>query len=240
MLDFHTHILPGIDDGSRDVETSLKMLQLSARQGVRGIVLTPHFYGDREHPEDFLRRRNAAFSALVQGTAQLSACPGLLLGAEVHYYRGMGRSEDVTRLCIGSSNLILVEMPFCTWTSQMLRDIEELHTHMGCRVIIAHIDRYLPMQPRDSVTALRTDCKAILQANAEAFFQRGKRRRVLKMLEQKEIRLLGSDCHNLTSRPPNLKDAADYIRGKLGDSPLHAVDQLGARLFELGSSGGSI
>jgi protein subunit release factor B len=54
MTDLHTHILPGMDDGSPDVETSIAMLRMEAEQGVHTVVLTPHFYRDRERPEHFL------------------------------------------------------------------------------------------------------------------------------------------------------------------------------------------
>ena len=54
MIDFHTHILPEMDDGSESVEESIQMLELSAGQGVKWMVATPHFYADREDPKTFL------------------------------------------------------------------------------------------------------------------------------------------------------------------------------------------
>ena len=65
VLDLHSHVLPGIDDGSPDVETSLEMLRLSAQQGVEAMVATPHFYAWRNRVERFLRRRQRAFEQLV-------------------------------------------------------------------------------------------------------------------------------------------------------------------------------
>ena len=60
MTDLHTHILPGMDDGAVSVETSLEMLRMERDQGVDAVVLTPHFYRDRERPEQFLARRRAS------------------------------------------------------------------------------------------------------------------------------------------------------------------------------------
>lgn len=60
MIDFHSHILPGVDDGSKNVEMSLEMLRASAAQGVTDICLTPHFYAERNTPEKFLEKRRRA------------------------------------------------------------------------------------------------------------------------------------------------------------------------------------
>jgi protein-tyrosine phosphatase len=55
ISDFHTHILPAMDDGSASVEESIALLELEAAQGVERVVLTPHFYPMRESPAEFLR-----------------------------------------------------------------------------------------------------------------------------------------------------------------------------------------
>jgi protein-tyrosine phosphatase len=230
MFDFHTHILPGVDDGSKSVGTSLKMLQMSRSQSVDGIVLTPHFYADQDTPQRFLRRRAKSADLLGQELGRLQRCPVLLLGAEVHYFHGMGRSTDLEQFCIGNSNLILVEMPFQSWSSRVLQDVEEIHDRLGLQVIIAHIDRYLSMESAEDVEALR-DAHTMFQANAEFFLQRSSRRKAIKMLERQEIQLLGSDCHNLTSRAPNLGQAVEYIEKKLGNSALDSVNALSKAMF---------
>ena len=65
MIDFHTHILPGIDDGAKDVSVSAAMLEMEKEQGVNEIVLTPHYYGKFYSPTDFVRRRAAAYEKLL-------------------------------------------------------------------------------------------------------------------------------------------------------------------------------
>ena len=69
MIDFHSHILPGIDDGSKNVETSLKMLSISKSGGVDTVVLTPHCHPmSQEHIDKFLERRENSFRALSSET----------------------------------------------------------------------------------------------------------------------------------------------------------------------------
>ena len=105
-------MLPGIDDGSKNVEMSLDMIRRSAEQGVEGIIFTPHFYADMNSPETFLNRRARALEALESNLDKLPKVPIYTVGAEVHYFRGISRIQDLESLCIGKSDYILIEMPF--------------------------------------------------------------------------------------------------------------------------------
>ena len=100
--DFHTHILPCVDDGSRSVEQSLEMLRQCKKMGIRHVILTPHFYADRDHPDRFLERRSAAFAALQEAVAEEDV-PAVIPGAEVHYFPNMGSSDVLRKLSIGGS-----------------------------------------------------------------------------------------------------------------------------------------
>ena len=105
MIDFHSHILPEIDDGSGSAAESLQMLEVSARQGVKLIAATPHFYAAESSPEQFLRRR--AKSAGMLQKLLGSALPQVLLGAEVCYFDGISRTEALEGLKLELSALQL-------------------------------------------------------------------------------------------------------------------------------------
>ena len=68
MIDWHSHILPGIDDGSRDVSESLALIEKLSEQGVDTVVATPHFYADDNSVDAFLEKRNKAYEAMLNGT----------------------------------------------------------------------------------------------------------------------------------------------------------------------------
>ena len=240
MLDFHSHILPGIDDGSKSPEMSVEMSHQSIRQGITGIVLTPHFYADTDNPETFIQNRQAAAEILLEAVRDIPDCPRLLLGAEVHYYRGMGQSSVLERFCIGQTNAIMVEMPFRSWGRQVVRDIEDIHRRMGLQVIIAHIDRYLSLVGESVIDTLRTNSGALLQANADFFLRYRTRRKAIHMLQDGQIDLLGSDCHNTAGRAPNLGLAAAFIESKLGRAPLAELDRCAGRIFDAGSTLGLV
>ena len=103
MVDFHTHILPKIDDGSKSVEESLAMLRSEWEQGIQEVVLTPHFYPQMDDPREFLARRQASFERLQAAMGE-EALPKLRLGAEVYFYYGMSNSEILKELVISYDN----------------------------------------------------------------------------------------------------------------------------------------
>ena len=81
IIDFHTHVLPAMDDGSRSVEESLQMLRMEVEQGIFHVVATPHFYPQYDNPEQFLRKRTAAEMQLREAMAKETGMPELTVGA---------------------------------------------------------------------------------------------------------------------------------------------------------------
>lgn len=227
LIDFHTHILPGIDDGSQSLEESLRMIEISAAQGVGCIALTPHFYATRENPERFIEKREKAFGLLKASLP--SGSPILLPGAEVEYFEGISEVQELDRFRIGNSCGLLVEMPFCHWTNRMIRDIIDLNNRKGYSVILAHIERYLKFQKIDAIYHL-VENGILIQSNANSFLSRLKAGKLLRMIDDGVIHLLGSDCHNLTTRPPNLKEAYGIVAKKLGGDVVERMTGLGRHL----------
>lgn len=212
MIDFHSHVLPGIDDGSKSVEMSLAMLQRQQEQGVDAVIATPHFYALRDDPECFLQRRRAAFDSLGQTPLPV------ICGAEVAYFDGISRCEEISRLRIGETALLLLEMPFGSWSSRVVDEVITLMATTGLIPVLAHVDRYRSQLRKYGDSLLSQG--VLFQCNAGAFLRFESRRWALKELAMDRIRFLGSDCHNLTGRAPNLQQAAEVIRKKLGDHPI--------------------
>ena len=100
LIDFHSHILPGIDDGSKALEMSIQMLRMEAQQGIGHVVATPHFYPQYDTPERFLRRRAAAEIALREEMQKHTDLPALSVGAEVYYFSGISDSEGISESLI--------------------------------------------------------------------------------------------------------------------------------------------
>ena len=222
MTDLHTHILPGMDDGSKDVEMSLEMLRLEKAQGVDTVVLTPHFYRDMEDPDHFLRRRAVAYSILQERIQLLpeseqERLPKVSIGAEVAWVPNMSHWPELKQLCYEGTNYLLLELPFRQWGSQLMQSINDLNSYGGVIPVIAHIDRYWNKQPKEMVNTL-LNFGFPIQISAEAFQSRRESRRALKWLRDGKASLLISDCHNMNSRPPNLALAMETVIKKMGES----------------------
>lgn len=217
MIDIHSHVLPGIDDGSRSVEESLAMLRASAQQGITHMAATPHFYPMEHTPEQFLARRAAAAEQLRN--AWEPGLPELLLGAEVYFFEGMSTSRELGRLCLEGTDLLLVEMPFCPWTERVIAELMALQRQAGCKVLLAHIERYFSLAPRGIWDVLLEE-GILMQCNASFFLSWKTKRKACRMLREGKIHFLGSDSHNMSSRPPQMGKA------------LTAIGETGRRIVE--------
>ena len=223
LIDFHSHVLPGIDDGSKSVEMSIEMLREEKRQGIGHVVATPHFYPQYDSPERFLKRRAEAEAILREEMQKYTDLPRLSVGAEVYYFSGISDSKEISGLTTGNKRCILIEMPTSSWTEAMYRELEGLYVKRGLLPIIAHLDRYIGRFHNRDIPKRLERLPVLIQANAEFFLERSTSAMALRMLKRDGIHLLGSDCHDLTSRKPNLEDAMNLIHRRLGKDALEGI-----------------
>lgn len=228
MIDIHTHILPGIDDGARDVAESLLMLDRERAQEIDTVALTPHFYADVETLESFIRQREAAYVSLKSAVG--SECPRLLVGAEVAYYSGISRSDALDQFAIGESRVLLIEMPETVWSDYMVRELEEILRSRGFTVVIAHAERCIDFQVKKIKERL-LDAGVLIQSNASFFINPKTRRRALKLLGRGNIHFVASDAHGSEYRPSRIGEALEIIEKKLGRGAIERLDSISRKLF---------
>ncbi len=231
IIDFHSHVLPGIDDGSKNLDMSIEMLKASKNQGISIQVATPHFYAHRMKAENFFEKRDKAHEELQPKVEAIGI--DLKLGAEVAFSRSMSEWDNIRDFTIQGTDLILIEMPFDQWTSKerdVLSDIKDL----GLRPILAHVERFISYQKNKSAWDDILDMGLIYQFNCEdllSFIRRGK---VLKLIDSLDNVILGSDCHNITTRVQNLQDGRSVIEKKLGVEELNRIDEYSESLLANG------
>ena len=249
IIDFHSHFLPGIDDGSKDTEMSLSMLSQMRASGVDVVIATSHFYASKESIEAFLVRRNKAFENLktaagVDFSRETEEYPQILLGAEVAFYYGMSATEDLEKLAFGKAganeftvatksaagSTLLIEMPFKPWGEFEYNTLSSLIYGRGFKVILAHYERYDYMQNKE-IAAKILDLPLYVQINAETLLPRLGSRKYINMFKDGRAHLLGSDSHNLTSRKPNLMEGRQALLTKIGKERLDAIDLVGEELI---------
>ncbi len=223
VTDFHTHILPGIDDGSDSVELSLRMLRAEAQQGITHVVATPHFYAHHQRLSSFLSKRKKAVEQLAVAMQEEAGLPRLSVGAEVYYFEGISKVSSLEELAIEGTDYLLIEMPLGEWTERNFEELEEIYSNWGLTPIVAHIDRYIRPLRTHGIPERLAQLPVLVQANASFFTQHSTRRLALKLLQEDQIHLLGSDCHNMKLRPPMLADALEIIQRKLGRDALDRI-----------------
>ena len=231
MIDIHTHILPGMDDGSSSLEESLSMARESARQGVRLLAATPHFYATQEDPNSFLRRREKSLALLE--SAWQDSFPTLLVGAEVRYFDGISRVEKIAHLTLDHTRILLLEMPFTSWSRRMVEEVVELQRSRGLQVLLAHVERYLKDQDGQVWETFRQN-GVWMQCNANFFLRWQTKRKAQALFKKGEIQMLGSDTHNMTTRPPNLAMARDTLVKSLGQAVWRSFERQSYALLKAG------
>ena len=213
MTDFHTHVLPGIDDGSRSVEESVSMLRMLREQGVETVFATPHFYSTVTSPERFLAKRQAAFERLKPYlTPDL---PVVRLGAEIEYFEGVSRASGIRALNLEGTRILLLEMPEGRWSEREISEVEELNRSSGMTVMLAHIERYIDHQKRGTLDRLIAG-GMIIQGSSDFFAEKKTRKKALKLLSKGKIHVLGSDAHNTTTRAPMMGEAMAAVKEYFG------------------------
>ena len=230
LVDFHTHLLPSLDDGSQSVEESLEMLDALRTQNVDCVVATPHFYAWKRNLSEFLDQRAQAYDLLH--SAQANFAPRVLLGAEVSFFRGLGKAEGIENLCIGESKALLLEMPFSQWGRGEISEVSQLLTR-GITPIIAHVERYASYQKDLAALNEVINLPVFLQVNTEALQTRKTRRFVFQLIRHGFSILLGTDCHNTKNRRPDMQDGREILSRKFGAGYLQQLDALGAQLLNI-------
>ena len=208
--DYHSHILPNIDDGSDSIKTSLKMIKMMKQQGIGIIVATPHFYMHREASLDsYLVKRQNAYEKLM---ASDPAVKDIHIGAEVAIEKGISVLGKLEKLCISGTRLILLEPPFTQYNSWIVEEIDEIANSRRLIPIIAHVHRYMGVYSKSDLKSLMS-VDAVFQINAEAFN---------KLISSGRDFVFGSDAHNLDDRKPNF----DLIAKRSGSENIRRSDKV--------------
>lgn len=211
MIDIHTHILPYIDDGAKDVAEAIKMTECLEQQQVHMAICTPHFNPTKNSIEDFARKREKALLAMDDSPITL------ISGSETLYHDMLYQFSDLDYLCIHNTKYLLLELPYkAHWSNYDFECIERLMNLFNIIPIIAHIERYniLWKNKKNIRQLMNLDC--LMQVNANTIIDKKQRKAALHYIKNGFIDLIGSDCHNMSQRPPNIKDAFVIIEREIG------------------------
>ena len=229
MIDFHTHILPRLDDGSKNTGESIELLRLLADQGVTDVFATPHFYASDHSPDHFFAKRKEAYDRLAE-VSEGQELPKVRMGAEVSYFHGISSSSVLLDMRLEQTEILLLEMPTEPWTDYLVRELTAISCLPNVKLLLAHIERYFPYTNMKTLDYL-IDRGVITQANASSFLKPLGAHKMIKLLHSGHIHMVASDCHSVNQRPPQLDKARRVISKKLGESALRKMDEFGESLL---------
>lgn len=206
MTDFHTHVLPHMDDGAKSVDVASQMLLSAKNQGITTVLATSHYYGKIQSPEAYIERRNNSYELL---RPHIPEGVTVKLGAEVYLSERMSVDyERVSKLCVEGTKYLLVELPFVkNWDSNLYRKLSDLIAETGCTPVLAHVDRYTAFakHPERLLDFMKMGC--LLQVNSAAFLERRVKSFALALLSKGYVHCLGTDMHDTSGRKCTMASA---------------------------------
>ena len=189
LVDFHTHILPGLDHGSRSADEMAEQISLFEKYGIEEVVCTSHFYGHLHKIDDFLSKREKSFSELQQYLAQGNIKLRAHLGAEILAFAGIENLERLSELAIGNSKVLLIELPYAPLTNDIEMSIVKL-MRKGYQILLAHADRYDEIDIEKMISH-----GAKIQLNASALNKFFVKKAYMRWIGDGVCVAIGSDIH---------------------------------------------
>lgn len=234
LFDMHSHILAGVDDGARTVSDSVKLLNCLKEQGICNVCLTPHFYSNEQSVNDFVTKRNKAFELLKDS---IPDGINVVLGAEVFVCNYMFGNNDLSSITYGNSKFILAEFSYdAHFSDHTMSYFIKIKENYRLNPVLTHVERYSALMKDKSLIRELKDMGVIIQTNISSYTKKTsmlKRRKMLKLVENDYIDILGSDAHSFRhSSPVAFTEAMNTIIQYCGEKKLEEMMGKSKQIFD--------
>lgn len=222
MIDIHSHIIFGVDDGSHDEKETEELLRDSYAQGVREIIATPHRRRRMFETDINIIKEN--FQKVVEIARKVSDDLKVHLGSEVFYMEGeVEKIEKGLYPTLAETDYILVEFPYEMPYKEIHRALNNIIL-LGLSPVVAHVERYNDVDEKGVQELINMGC--YIQVNAASVLKpkmfgdkhKNYKKRAKKYLDAELVHFIASDMHNMTTRRTHMKEAYDIIEAKYGTS----------------------
>lgn len=224
MIDFHTHILPNIDDGSRSIEETFNLIEEAKKAGFEKIVLTPHYIED--YYETDVAEREVWLDAITKNLSVKKFDGDLYLANEIYMTENiMKLLENAKASTINNTSYVLFELPLNAEPLNLYDVIYEMQQNKIVPVL-AHPERYTFMQKEPELIYDLVQKGVLMQSNYGSFIgQYGKKAQVIakKMLENNLVHFLGSDVHREKTIYPHIPEILKEIESIIGEERLEEL-----------------
>ena len=200
IIDFHSHILPGADHGSRRSSEAEEQFATISNSGVDLVIATPHFYPHADNSDEFFDSVNPSIERVRRFKDKYPSTQ-LCVGVEVLALEMIAKMPDLERFCIRGTRCVLLEMPSLgSWSGYLLDGIEEI-IDAGFTVILAHIDRYISRYKKEIDRLL--EAGALAQINADGLKPFFLRKKLMPYIDGGKVCAIGSDLHGTHKKAYN-------------------------------------
>ena len=221
MVDIHSHILPGIDDGAQTMEQSIEMLAIAAASGTTDIVATPHANGEVRFDAERVEKLFQDLSDRSGGSVTIH------LGCDFHLNYGNLRNalENPTKYTINHRQYLMVELPDIIALASVKKAINQL---IDVRVVpvITHPERNRSLQPQLGELERWVAEGACVQVTAQSLLGRFghlAQHAADSLMNANLVHFIASDAHDCVDRTPDLSVAREYVSNRYGSSRADAL-----------------
>lgn len=217
FIDLHSHILPALDDGARDLSKTREMLQIAYEEGIREIIATPHFFASRKSAS--VGQIKETIARVEEEMRDWGFSIKLCSGNEIYYRSEVAELLEEGQICtLADSRYVLVEFDPMTDYSYLRDGILKLDSY-GYIPILAHTERYECLFRKKERLQRVKDHGGLIQVNTSSF-QGGMfdemAQRARYIMKNGLLDFVGTDAHSTGKRSPRIKETADYLYRKLG------------------------
>ena len=209
MIDLHSHVLPGLDDGAADLEEALAMCRAAAEDGIEVLAGTPHVR--RDFPTT-PQQMEHALASLRDAAGDLVRLVG---GGEIDVFELDRPHEELAGFALaGNPDYLLVETPYRGWPIDLPEKLFHLRT-IGVVPVLAHPERNADVQQRPDLLVPLVAGGTLVQLTSASLDGRGGRRAqacARLLLERSLAHLVASDAHTPDVRAIGMRDAAAAVR----------------------------
>ena len=220
IVDIHSHIIFGVDDGASDESDTRKLLEESYKQGVRTIIATPHRRRGMFETSNEIIKEN--FTRVEEIAREVADDLEVYLGSEVFYREGeIAKIESGNYETLAQTDYILIEFSYEIRYKEMYNALNNI-LQLGLTPVIAHIERYNNLDEEKAQELVNMGC--LVQINAASILKpklfgdkhKNYKKRAKKYLDAELVHFIASDMHNMTTRRTHMEEAFNIIEKKYG------------------------